>query len=292
MATQQPQARGNGEIVPRSKSQNEKKLAQMIVGMTDTLKKALPRHVTPDRMARIVLTALRITKNLSECSPVSFLGCVLSLAQLGLEPNTPLGHAYLIPRKIKGHYQCTQMIGYRGFIELARRSGMVTNIFAHAVWPDDVFEYSFGLHPDIIHKPGDKPHQGNGITHAYAVAKIRDAEPAFVVMTKAEIEARRKRSAASGDGPWVTDFVAMAQKTPVRELSKWIPQSAEMARAVLLDEAPELGKPQSSAFSDEVLDALKSEGLEAETSDVEVIDADTGEVLSGGREPGDDSAEE
>lgn len=269
-----PQTEGNGKIIPHSKHENEKTLAKMIVGMGDALKAALPRHVSPERMMRIALTALRTTRKLDATTPASFLGCLLSCAQLGLEPNTPLGHAYLIPRDMKrqvnGRWvkvpECTLIIGYLGFVDLAWRSGQVADIYAYAVREGDDFRYQLGSDRKVHHVPSTDPDREKQlITHAYACAHLKNGGQPFEVMDRAKIEARRRRSAASDDGPWGTDYEAMARKTPIRELRKWIPQSAELARAAAIDEAPELGKSQASAFSEEVLTALKSGGLEPST---------------------------
>lgn len=242
-----------------------------LVGMLNRLKpeieRALPRHVSPDRMARVVMTALRTTRNLDACSQASFLGCVMSAAQLGLEPNTPLGHAYLIPRKNKrGGYDCTLMLGYQGMIDIALRSGAVSSIFAHAVKPGDTFEYELGLEPRLRHIPSDRADREKlPLTHVYAVARVRDAEPVFAVLTKAQVEARRARSPATKDGPWVTDYEAMARKTAVRALFPWVPKSVEMARAIALDEGADLGRAQGAAFDPAIVEVLQAGGLEVET---------------------------
>lgn len=290
-------------------------LMSMLARLKPEIERALPRHVSPDRMARVILTALRTTRNLEACSQASFLGSVMSAAQLGLEPNTPLGHAYLIPRKNKrGGYDCTLMLGYQGMMDIALRSGAVTSVFAHAVKEGDVFEYELGLEPKLKHIPSDrKDRERLPISHVYAVARVRDAEPVFSVLTKAQVDARRNRSAASKDGPWVTDYEAMARKTAVRALFPWVPKSVEMARALALDEGAEVGRAQGLAYDPDVVAVLQSGGLEVETEGEEaeeqepartaaqakvdelvaarrghardVVDATTGEVT---REPGEE----
>lgn len=212
-------------------------LAEMLMAQKDQIALAIPKHMTADRMLRISMTALRTTPKLSECTPASFLGCVMSAAQLGLEPNTPLGHAYLIPRKNKGVMECTLMIGYQGMIDLARRSGKVRRIHAFVVREGDHFEWTLGLDPDIKHRPAgnnsDKP-----VTHVYAAARLDGGDDVFAVLTRAEIEKRRKRG-ASGKGistPWDTDYDAMALKSAVRALWAFLPKSTEMAMAVQVEE--------------------------------------------------------
>lgn len=273
--TSGPQTSKSGEIQRRPATPADNML-QMLRRMTPEIQRALPKHVSPDRMARVAMTAISTTRGLAECTVPSFIGCVMQSAQLGLEPNTPLGHAYLIPYG----KTCTLVVGYQGYIELARRSGMVASIYAYAVRQGDAFEYELGLTPDIKHKPSeDQDREEKPITHVYAVAAMRDsAERVFVVLTKAQVEARRKRSAAATKGPWVTDYEAMCLKTAIRALWKWLPKSAELARAEALEDAAEVGSTQASAFDPVVAEALTKGGL---VDDAEVIDPATGEVTSG-----------
>lgn len=275
-----PQTDKQGQIVkpPQSKADG---LATLLKGLLPEIRRALPKHVDPDRMLRIATTALRTTPDLALCTPASFVGCVMQAAQLGLEPNTPLGHAWLIPRKSKklesGQRECTMIIGYQGQIELSRRSDKVGPIYAYAVREGDYFDYGLGTEPFIKHKPSDDPErESKPITHAYAVARGRDTrdESQFEVLTKAQIEARRQRGAAADDGPWITDYEAMCKKTAARALWKWLPKSAEMARAEALDDAAERGA-QLTALDPAVSDALVKGGL---VEDAELVDPSTGEV--------------
>ncbi len=238
-------------------------LADMIQKMVPQMERAVPSHLSADKMARICLTALRITPKLQRCSPQSFLGAVMSAAQLGLEVNTPLGHAYLIPYKT----ECTLIIGYRGMMELARRSGVVSSIRAVVVRDGDTFEVVEGLRPSLEHRPSTDPGRcDKDVTHVYAVATlVAGGEPIFVWLSRAEIDKRRRRSRASGSGPWVTESEAQARRTAVRALFRWLPQSTEvasLASAVALDETAERGSPQVRVYSPEVVEALTEAGVE------------------------------
>ena len=242
-------------------------LAAMLVKMAPEMSRALPKHLNADRMNRIVLTALRMNPKLAECSPASFFGCVLSAAQLGLEPNTPLGHAYLIPRK----GEVTLQIGYQGMIQLARNSGELSSIYAEPVYPGDEFTVTLGLTRDIRHVPSDAPdRESRPLSHVYAVAKLKSGDVVFVVLTRAQVE--RYKSRGAGGPAWQTDFAAMATKTAIRRLFTWLPKSAEMAQAAALDEAPEIGKVQ--VWDSTVTAALEAHGMEAP----EEFNAETGEV--------------
>lgn len=217
-------------------------LAELLMQQKDQIALAIPKHMTADRMLRISMTALRTTPKLAECTPASFLSCVMSAAQLGLEVNTPLGHAYLIPRKNNKSKvtECTLLVGYQGMIDLARRSGQLRRIHAYVVREGDHFAWTLGLDPDIQHRPAGG-NENAPITHAYAVARLQSGDDVFAVLTRNEIEKRRKRG-ASGSGiktPWDTDYDAMALKSAVRALWAFLPKSSEMAMAVSVEEAHE-----------------------------------------------------
>lgn len=241
-----------------------KTLAQQIndPNMLAEIRRALPAHIKPEKMARIVLTALRTTRDLDKTTPESFFGCVMQAAQLGLEVNTPNGHAYLIPRRNNknGTTECTLIVGYQGMIELALRSGKVEKIWTRVVREGDHFRVRYGLEEDIEHEPATDPErETRPITYVYAVASLSTGGKVFEVLSAAQVEARRKRSAAGGTGPWQTDYEAMVRKSGVRALYKWVPKSSEMALAEALEERAEQGKSQ--AFDGLVTDSVERLGM-------------------------------
>lgn len=196
------------------------------------IKKALPSQIGADRFARICGTALMANGELSKCSPQSFIGACLNSAQLGLEPNTPLGEAYLIPYKLKVQFQ----LGYKGLIRLVRNSGEISMIKAQAVHKNDEFYYELGLNPTLKHIPctGER---GEVIAY-YAFYKTKDGDFDFEVDTKENIEKHgRKYSQAfsSSKSPWTTDFDAMAKKTLIKRVLKYAPMSTETARKIVTD---------------------------------------------------------
>ena len=150
-------------------------------------------------------------------------------AQLGVEPG-PLGHAYLVPfgREV------TFILGYKGIIALARRSGDITGIEARAVRQNDFFEWEYGLEDKLVHKPVlDDPGPS---TSYYGIAKFADGGHYFLVMSRNEIEKRRARSRAKDAGPWKSDYEAMALKTVIRAMQPYLPLTAEAATAIEVDE--------------------------------------------------------
>lgn len=252
----------SGQIVPQNTARRT--LAAELIKMQPEIARALPKHLDSERMSRIALTALRTTPKLNECTLPSFLGCVLQLAQLGLEPNTPAGHAYLIPRKIHGVMTCTTIIGYEGLLDLVYRSGKTALVYAHVVRDGDHFDYNYGLDRSLVHKP-IAPDEAP-LTHVYAVAELRAGHKAFVVLT-AEQVLRRKASAqgsATPSSPWNKYPEAMWKKSAVRELTKYLPRSADVAQATALDEAPEYGKAQTAVFAPEVRESLMAQGVDVD----------------------------
>jgi recombination protein RecT len=241
-------------------------VAAMLEKMKPQMALALPKHINAERMARIVLTEIRRVPKLGDCGRDSLLGAVMTCSQLGLEPGNGLGHAYLLPfdkrAKVGNQWQtvgtdCQLIIGYRGMIDLARRSGQIVSLSARAVCEKDMFNYRFGLDETIEHVPADGE-RGN-LTHVYAVAKLKDGGVQFEVLSRAEIEKVRAGSKAKDNGPWVTHFEEMAKKTAIRRLFKYLPVSIEMQRAVTIDEQGEAGIRQ----------------------DHNVIDMETGEYTGG-----------
>lgn len=209
---------------------------------------ALPQHVSPDRMIRMAMTSARKNPQLLECTPESFLGAVIQSAQLGLEPDTPMGHAYLIPFKNgkTGRLEVQFMPGYRGLMELVYRVPSHPVLMPRAVYECDEFKYVLGLAPQMSHAPGLRDYHRHKLIHAYCTARFIDGRVEFMVMDRSEIESCRARSKALKFSPWQTDYEAMALKTVIRRLVKYLPMSAEISTAVGLDEKVEHGESQAN----------------------------------------------
>lgn len=203
--------------------------------------RALPRHVDPDRLTRVALTVIRQNPELRECTVPSLLAAVMQCAQLGLEPGV-LGHAYLVPFRNSrtGTREVQFIIGYKGMVDLIRRSGQVESIVARIVYENDEFSLSYGIQDELRHVPW---HMREGysepgrIRGAYMVARFKDGGYHVHYMPIAKIEERRKRSKAGQSGPWVTDYEAMCLKTVVRDAFRWLPVSVEIMRGVAQDES-------------------------------------------------------
>ena len=220
-----------------TKKEEPKSMMAWIKGYEKQIAKALPSAITPERFARIAMTAVTQNQDLGKCTPGSFLGALLTAAQLGLEPNTPLGHAYLIPFRNKGVLEAQFQLGYRGMIELASRSEDII-VEAHVVYENDTFEYELGLEPKLRHIPAMK--NRGGIAWVYAIYRLKSGGKVFEVMSFEDIENHKKKyskAASKGFSPWQTSWEEMAKKTVIKKVLKYAPLRAEFARAVSDDES-------------------------------------------------------
>lgn len=211
-----------------------------------TLEALLPKHFDSERMLKLALGALRTTPKLAGASLSSLLGSVVTCAQLGLEPNTPLGHAYLLPfdkREKQGNQWVTTetqvqvIIGYKGMLDLARRSGQIVSIAAHEVCEGDDFRFAYGLEEELVHRPAMKDR--GAVIGFYAVAKLQGGGYSFEFMSTDEVNhirdkaAEKNRAKKDGQGrpiitgPWADNYVEMGRKTVLRRLFKYLPISIE-----------------------------------------------------------------
>lgn len=245
----------------------------LIQAMEPQIRKALPSVITPERFTRMVLTALSSTPKLQTCTPQSFLGAMMQAAQLGVEPNTPLGQAYLIPY---GNV-CQFQLGYKGLIDLAYRSGEVSSIQAHEVHENDTFEYEYGLEPKLKHVPAQKD-RGNVIMY-YAVLKLKNGGIGFEVMSREDVEKfAMKKSKAYRSGPWQTDFDEMAKKTVLKKVLKYAPLKTEFARAVATDETVKSTLSDHMADEPNEIYTIDNEPDAAPEEAPKGVDPETGEV--------------
>lgn len=276
----------NAIVEKRNEVSPVKAMGDLLKRMHTQIEKALPSVITPERFTRIALTAYSRNEKLQECTAESFLGSMMQAAQLGVEPNTPLGQAYLIPYRNKGVMEVQFQLGYRGMIDLAYRSGEVQNIQAHEVYENDTFEYELGLEPKLKHIPALKD-RGNVILY-YAVFKLTNGGVGFEVMSKEDVEAfAKKKSKTYGTGPWQSDFDAMAKKTLVKRLLKFAPLKSDFVRAVTADETIKSGISENMAdLPDETVTIDAETTKPEENTNYEEIpmpgdlytDPDTGEV--------------
>lgn len=260
-----------------SAAKAEKKTMQAYIkAMAPAIQKALPSVITPERFTRMVLSALSATPKLAECSPQSFLAAMMTAAQLGVEPNTALGQAYLLPYRNHGNMECQFQLGYKGLIDLAYRSGEVSVIQAHTVYENDVFEYELGMDPKLRHVPA-KADRGEAVAY-YAMFKTKDGGYGFEVMSVDDVQRHAQRyskSYGSGSSPWRSNFDEMAKKTVLKRALKYAPLKSDFVRGVAQDETIK------AELSDEMYAVPDETVYEAEGEEIgsTAVDAETGEVI-------------
>lgn len=248
-----------------------KTIQDYIKSMQGEIQKALPSVMTPERFTRITLSALSSNPTLQQCSPKSFLGAMMTAAQLGMEPNTPLGQAYLIPYRNHGNLECQFQLGYKGLIDLAYRSGDVSTIQAHTVYANDTFEYELGLDPKLKHVPAVKD-RGEPIAF-YAVFRTKDGGFGFEVMSVDDVRQHAKKYSKSfGNGPWQNNFEEMAKKTVLKRALKYAPLKTDFVRGLSADETIKT-KVSEDMFSEPDETVIEAQGYTVDESTGEVIDA-------------------
>ena len=234
------------------------------------ISQALPQHVNAERIIQLCTTVIARNPKIKDCAIETTLGAVMQASILGLDVTPQFGQFFFVPRKNNktGKTECTALIGYKGYLQLMRRSGEVSTVYAHVVCEGDVFEYELGLEPKLLHRPADIS-RGN-MTHAYAVIKFKDGGYIFEVLTRADVMKAKNRSQAktSKFSPWNTeDEEAMWRKTAIRRLSNYAPLSAEFIIATVADGValtPTMFDPKTKG-----IDPMK-----VEPEDVEIIDTE------------------
>jgi recombination protein RecT len=268
---EQKQLAQQGENKPKT-------LMDLMMQYKPQFEMALPKHLNADRLIRLAVTEFRRNPALRECTPESLLGAVMQAAQVGLEPDA-LGSCYLVPfnNKKKGpdgkEYWVKEVqlvIGYKGLIELVRRSGQVTSIVANEVYENDEFEFEYGLNEKLYHKPKLEGDRGK-LKCFYAYARFKDGGYAFTVMSVEQINQIRDKFSKSRNksgeifGPWKDHYESMAKKTVIKQLVKYMPISVEIQNHIAADETVH------SSFKEEPkhVDYIEAEAFEVPVEEEE-----------------------
>lgn len=249
--------------------QEKQNVQSMLAQNIKAIKSVLPKHLTPERMLRVAYTTIVQSPKLGRCTQISLVNGVIGASVLGLEIGGPLGLAHLVPFKNNrtNSFEATLIVDYKGLIELMYKSPMVKNVSAQPVFERDHFEYAYGTNPFIAHNPYDDGDRGK-LIYGYCIVFFQNGGFEFeVVNRKAAMEAKEHSKAKnSNDSPWNTaDEWTMWVKTAVRRISKRVPKSPELQRAIAIDKAVDEGKNVS-----------------------DVIEADFSTVTNSGNNNGDD----
>lgn len=259
--------------------------------MVEQITKALPKHITAERMMRVALTAYQRNPGLWECDARSICGCIIEASELGLEPNGIIAHAYLVPynNKTTGQKEAQLMIGYKGLAELALRSPKVLSIYPpEVVYEKDEYVVEKGMNPRLEHRPYLGKEDRGAIVAAYAIAKIADQdEKPFVWLTLKDLQSLQSRSKAKF-GPWKTDYAAMCKKSAIRQLCKYLPCRPEEQEPINKDELRDFGVMNGDEFiprEETVAPEGRPQTLDAVTADLKAKEVAAEPVFSSGAPP-------
>lgn len=233
--------------------QNLTTVRQALDQMKPQFSMVLPKHITPERLCRVAITAIQNTPKLLDCDKQSLYGAIMRSAQLGLEPDGILGQAYLIPYGDKVQF----IPGYRGLIDLARRSGEVSNIIAKEVCEKDTFKITWNQSPPFIHEQLASGDRGkvigfwalanfiNGGFHwdymtLDEVMAIRNQSSGYKAAVAWSKNPKNKRSPGIVDSPWENNLLEMGKKTAIRRIAKYLPMSVQ--RAAMVEDLVDSGK--------------------------------------------------
>lgn len=217
-------------------------LKQQIRQMESQFALAMPKGTEAAQLVRDALTCIQQTPKLADCSPQTVLGALMTCAQLGLRPGVSgLGHAWVLPYwDAKSRTNVAQLIiGYKGYVDLAYRSGQIATVIARTVYDGDTFDVEYGIDEKLIHKPAMAGDRSKPIAH-YAIVKLANGGRSFWVMTEDEMQAWKRKYAPKNKagnivGPWVSDYEAMARKTCLLRLAAWMPKSTDLSVAIQVD---------------------------------------------------------
>lgn len=241
----------------------QSEIGEFLGGMKSQIANVLPKHLTPDRVIQMAATIIHRNPAIAKCSTVSLIGAVMQASILGFPPVDSLGYCYFVPYGKDVQFQ----IGYKGFIELSRRSGQIKMVYAEVVRQGDEFTCELGLEPKLTHKP--KFDSSKPMTHTYAVAHFTDGGYNFVVLSKSDVERLRMRNASqrgAAAGAWATDYDAMAKAKALKQLSKYLPLNIDIQSAIATDE----GVIKMDSFTEGT--------VRVEEVSYENVDFETGEI--------------
>ena len=238
---------------PLAQMKPKEQIAHLLKTKQAEIAKKLPKHLNAERLLKVAQIAATTTPALAKCDVASLVGAIGQCAQMGLEPNTVLGHAYLVPFNTKRKdangverwvNSVQVIIGYKGLIDLARRSGQIVSIAAHEVCEADKFTLVYGLDEKLEHTPamGER----GEVIGFYAVAKLKDGGHCFEFMSRLQVEQIAAGTQSKGKyGPWKDHFIEMGRKTVIRRLAKYLPLSIEFQTAAALDSMADAGRDQN-----------------------------------------------
>ena len=217
----------------------------------------VPKGVSAERIAKMVNIHMQSNPKLLDCSMGSVATVLMECARLGMGPDRTTGLVYLIPRS----GQLTVQVGYKGLMKMAMRDGKVRSIDGNVFYRSEIESGKFKAHlcPARIDHEWSIDVDKSELVGAYARAVLNSGESIQVILDKADLEARKKKSVGGGkSGPWKDDFKAMARKSAIKALltSGMVPLSTD--DVIALDESDEI-RPEPAVENPLVLEPAAPE---------------------------------
>jgi recombination protein RecT len=241
-------------------------IGQFLLSKKTEIEKALPKHMTADKILRNVMTEITRNPDLKKCSAESLVTAIIQSSLLGLHPDSLTGEAYLIPynNSKKGIYECQFQVGYKGMLRLAYNSGQILYVDAQVVHENDEFFICFGTEKYLKFIPALK-NRGE-VKCYYAIAYMKNGGSQFAVMSKEDVDKHKAYSKASNSNysPWFTHYDEMAKKTCIKSVLKYLPRNSEDLNLIVassLDDQSDLGTQDNShvLIDEETGEVLKQE---------------------------------
>ena len=251
------------EVAPRDP------IYELLGAYKTAVKNVIPEHLSAEKILRVAYMAIKRTK-LRECTRESIINAVMEVSILGLDIGRT---AHIIPFKREAVF----IPDYKGYIDLAHRSGRIEAFTFKPVYEQDDFHYEEGTSRHIKHKPYRGADRGP-LVAAYSIVFFKHGGFDFEVVEIADIEATKRFSpavrAGKKDSPWLVKDMewTMWCKTAVRRLAKRVPQSPEFQRAAHLEELHEAGLSQDLQYVSKTIDIEPFTGAQDLTKKIEEND--------------------
>lgn len=241
-----------------------------------------------------VMTLVSNDSNLADSEPMSIMSGALTAATLNLGLDKNLGYAYLVPfnskNKQTGKWEkkAQFLLGYKGYIQLAQRSGQYKALNVIEVYEGELESWNRLTEEFVFNPEGRKSDEVIGYVGYF---ELLNGFKKTVYWTKQEIEAHRisnskDKNPQNPSGVWRSDYDAMARKTVLRNmLSKWGILSIEMQKATITDETVQQVSADGDLIEDTTVEDEAPKRKDAEPVIDELPDEGQGALFDTNKPP-------
>lgn len=208
-----------------------------------------------------LLSLVNANPSIAKCTPVTIVQAALTAASMDLPINQNLGFAYIVPYSNHGKMEAQFQMGWKGFVQLAQRSGKFETINTTEVREGEIKsrDRMTGVQ-EFTWIEDDTERKAKPVVGYLAYFKLLNGFSKSLFMTVPEVEhhagrysqAYKAKGKSSFKSPWETDFDLMAQKTVLKQLFKYAPMSTEVQEAVQADQSVDDGTGRRYIDNDEM----------------------------------------